>query len=154
MICDRCGVRWGHKPGCTWPQIDDDDNDEMRKFHDESDEDRTNDYDEVHNPIVQQQTIHDEQLEKALLDSEASPAPQMSKVPDRTPDTTPLMVLDDSPESPASPSVFDDAPVGSHRSGGSGVLVGSHRSEVLVGSHRSVYDDDVPVGSKPTEALL
>lgn len=117
MVCDRCGVRWGHKPGCTWPQIDDDENDDMQKYHDESDENRTDDYDMEHNPIVKQQTAHDEQM-KALLDADASPAPMMGALPDSVGPS--VMVLDESPETPSA----------------------------------YVDHDDVPVGSKPTQALL
>ena len=121
MICDRCGVRWGHKPGCSWPQNDDDENDDYKKYHDESDENRTDDYDEASNPVVHQQAAHDKQIERqSLINAEASPAPLMGAVPEET-DTGPaVMVLDDTPD-----EMLDLAP-----------------------------DEEVPVGSKPTEALL
>ncbi len=123
MVCDRCGVRWGHKPGCSWPQLDDDENDDYKKYHDESDENRTDDYDEANNPVVHQQAVQDKQMErKSLLEAEASPAPLMGAVPEDAAmtDTGPaVMALEDTPE------------------------------EVVYAP-----DDDVPVGSKPTEALL
>jgi len=132
-VCDRCGVRWGHKPGCTWPQVDDDENDDAKRYHDENDENRRDDYDESANPVVQRQMTDDERLEtKRMIDAEASPAPILGAIPETA---GPALDLDASPDEENGATVILDA---------SYALESVHEEEA----------DELPVGSKPTEALL
>merc|ERR1712048_795887 len=30
-VCNRCGVRWGHKPGCSWPEVDEEQKEDEMK---------------------------------------------------------------------------------------------------------------------------
>lgn len=79
-VCSRCQVRWGRAPGCCWPEVDDDNE---AKSPDAIDEEKTTDYDEANNP-----TIKDEIAQEAQdkLDAEATPAPPLGDVPERSPD--------------------------------------------------------------------
>jgi len=129
VICDRCGVRWGHKPGCTWPQLDDDENDDFKKYHAESDENRTDDYDETSNPVVQEEVMRDKQMERqSLLLKDATPVPILGDVPEH-------------------------APTGRGHSGQAVAMMEDSDTAEQTGSF-GVPEEDVPVGSKPTEALL
>ena len=78
-VCDRCGVRWGHKPGCCWPEVDDDtkspDVDEDGNVIDEM---KTNDYDEEHNPALAEEMAEER---KAAIEAELTPVPPMGYIP-------------------------------------------------------------------------
>eukprot|EP00483_Globobulimina_turgida_P013180 UN13204 len=71
-VCDRCSVRWGHKPGCSWPELDD----ENKEYFDEEYDDdmKTNDYDEAHNPTILNDLAEERQ-------QELTPAPPMGGIP-------------------------------------------------------------------------
>jgi len=75
-VCLRCNVRWGHKPGCMWPEPDDDGGDE-KVYHD-PDEPEQDDYDEAHNPMIMEEVAEERQ---AQLEAEQSPAPMLGAVP-------------------------------------------------------------------------
>eukprot|EP00486_Rosalina_sp_Unknown_P006679 CAMPEP_0201575122 /NCGR_PEP_ID=MMETSP0190_2-20130828/20115_1 /ASSEMBLY_ACC=CAM_ASM_000263 /TAXON_ID=37353 /ORGANISM="Rosalina sp." /LENGTH=640 /DNA_ID=CAMNT_0048004347 /DNA_START=135 /DNA_END=2057 /DNA_ORIENTATION=- len=84
-VCSRCGVKWGHKPGCSWPENPDDD----AKSPDVVDEDgnvvidemHTNDYDEAHNPTIAEEV---EEERKAAIEAELTPVPPLGFIPTGT----------------------------------------------------------------------
>merc|ERR1712130_6854 len=56
-VCNRCGVRWGHKPGCSWPELDEESKDDQ--------DITTNDYDEAHNPVI----VHEDDNKIKIMDT-------------------------------------------------------------------------------------
>jgi len=74
-VCDRCNIRWGHKPGCSWPENEDD---AKEKSPDLDDGMNTNDYDEEHNPAIAED-IAQERMD--AIEQELSPVPPMGDVP-------------------------------------------------------------------------
>merc|ERR1712228_257908 len=60
-VCNRCGVRWGHKPGCSWPELDE----ETKEDQETEDAMKTNDYDEAHNPVV----VHEDDDKIQIMDT-------------------------------------------------------------------------------------
>merc|ERR1712176_881612 len=42
-VCNRCGVRWGHKPGCSWPEHDEENNED----HEDDDKKKKKEKEEV-----------------------------------------------------------------------------------------------------------
>merc|ERR1719242_1868018 len=80
-VCLRCNVRWGHKPGCQWPEVDDD-NDEKGNgnatvYHD-ADEPVNDDYDEEANPLIAQERQMERQMQ---IEKELTPLPMLGSVP-------------------------------------------------------------------------
>eukprot|EP01083_Nonionella_stella_P208807 757538_1 len=78
-VCNRCEIRWGHKPGCSWPEADD----EMKQYHDEDIEDdmKTNDYDEAHNPTILNEIAEENQK---AIEAELTPVPPLGGIPTDT----------------------------------------------------------------------
>eukprot|EP00484_Ammonia_sp_Unknown_P029297 CAMPEP_0197030292 /NCGR_PEP_ID=MMETSP1384-20130603/9551_1 /TAXON_ID=29189 /ORGANISM="Ammonia sp." /LENGTH=642 /DNA_ID=CAMNT_0042459609 /DNA_START=127 /DNA_END=2055 /DNA_ORIENTATION=+ len=79
-VCDRCDVRWGHKPGCSWPEADDDTKAPDQPI-DENDEMVTNDYDEEHNPTL---AAENALARREEIEQELTPAPPLGAIPTST----------------------------------------------------------------------
>ena len=92
-MCDRCEVRWGHKPGCSWPENEDD---TKAPEVDEDgnviiDEMKTNDYDEAHNPVI----IEEMAEERQAAEAKAAPVPTLGTLPSGTDVNTQNMSTDE-----------------------------------------------------------
>merc|ERR1711997_1439212 len=74
-VCSRCNIRWGHKPGCSWPEADDEN--EQKEYHDEDDDMKTNDYDEEHNPAIAEDIAEETQKQ---IDAELTPIPPLGAI--------------------------------------------------------------------------